>query len=81
MEVCAEWLPENAPLYFDLATLPEDETKKALWRAANKRPGCQKPTVQEGNRGDKDFGTLRTCYSPGVIPLGARRRDRDKQMM
>lgn len=81
MEVRAEWLLENASLYFDLATLPEDETEKALWRTVNERLGCESPTVQEGNRDDKNFGTLRICYSPGIIPLGVRGRDGDKQMM
>ncbi|KAI6103800.1 P-loop containing nucleoside triphosphate hydrolase protein [Pisolithus croceorrhizus] len=38
-EVRAEWLLEYAPLYFDLATFPDGETKRALQRAANKRSG------------------------------------------
>ncbi|KAI5999044.1 P-loop containing nucleoside triphosphate hydrolase protein [Pisolithus albus] len=38
-EVRAEWLLEYAPLYFDLASFPDGETKRALQRAANKRAG------------------------------------------
>ncbi|KAJ4470361.1 P-loop containing nucleoside triphosphate hydrolase protein [Lentinula edodes] len=38
-EVKPEWLLEYAPVYFDLASFPEGETKRALQRVANKRRG------------------------------------------
>ncbi|KAJ3853884.1 P-loop containing nucleoside triphosphate hydrolase protein [Lentinula lateritia] len=36
-EVKPEWLLEYAPIYFDLASFPEGETKRPLQRVANKR--------------------------------------------
>ncbi|ESK89612.1 pre-mrna-splicing factor atp-dependent rna helicase prp43 [Moniliophthora roreri MCA 2997] len=38
-DVRAEWLLELAPLYFDLNTFPNGETKRALQRAQKKRSG------------------------------------------
>jgi pre-mRNA-splicing factor ATP-dependent RNA helicase DHX15/PRP43 len=38
-EVRAEWLLEFAPLYFDLNTLPDGETKRVLQKVANKKAG------------------------------------------
>ncbi|KIK54776.1 hypothetical protein GYMLUDRAFT_48474 [Collybiopsis luxurians FD-317 M1] len=38
-EVQPEWLSQYAPVYFDLSTFPNGETKKALQRVANKRRG------------------------------------------
>ncbi|KAJ4490687.1 P-loop containing nucleoside triphosphate hydrolase protein [Lentinula aciculospora] len=38
-EVKPEWLLEYAPVYFDLASFPNGETKSALQRVANKRRG------------------------------------------
>ncbi|KJA15451.1 hypothetical protein HYPSUDRAFT_48384 [Hypholoma sublateritium FD-334 SS-4] len=38
-EIKAEWLIEYAANYFDLATFPDGETKRALQRAWNKRTG------------------------------------------
>ncbi|KAI6021015.1 P-loop containing nucleoside triphosphate hydrolase protein [Pisolithus marmoratus] len=41
-EVRAEWLLEYAPLYFDLESFPDGETKRALSRAANKYRGNER---------------------------------------
>ncbi|KAJ3730587.1 P-loop containing nucleoside triphosphate hydrolase protein [Lentinula raphanica] len=38
-EIKPEWLLEYAPLYFDLASFPDGETKRALQRVAIKRRG------------------------------------------
>ncbi|EAU81615.1 pre-mRNA-splicing factor ATP-dependent RNA helicase PRP43 [Coprinopsis cinerea okayama7 len=38
-EVKPEWLLEYAPIYYDLKTWPDSETKRALQRAANKKYG------------------------------------------
>ncbi|KAJ3992073.1 P-loop containing nucleoside triphosphate hydrolase protein [Lentinula boryana] len=39
-EVKPEWLLEYAPVYFDLASFPDGETKRALQRVANRRRGA-----------------------------------------
>ncbi|KAJ3793370.1 P-loop containing nucleoside triphosphate hydrolase protein [Lentinula aff. detonsa] len=38
-EVKPEWLLEYAPVYFDLASFPDGETKRVLQRVANRRRG------------------------------------------
>ncbi|KAJ3715305.1 P-loop containing nucleoside triphosphate hydrolase protein [Lentinula guzmanii] len=38
-EVKPEWLLEYAPVYFDLASFPDGDTKRALQRVANRRRG------------------------------------------
>ncbi|RXW20408.1 hypothetical protein EST38_g5439 [Candolleomyces aberdarensis] len=51
-EVKPEWLLELAPMYYDLKTFPDGETKRALQRAANKKYG----TPNDGKRSGKRKG-------------------------
>ncbi|KAF8228680.1 P-loop containing nucleoside triphosphate hydrolase protein [Tricholoma matsutake] len=48
-EVKAEWLVEYATNYFDLSTLPDGETKRALRGVVNKKAGKSAGRVDETN--------------------------------
>lgn len=52
-EVKAEWLLEYAPLYYDLNTFTDSETKYALMRAANKRAGKGGRVEEDGREKKK----------------------------
>ncbi|KAF9003094.1 P-loop containing nucleoside triphosphate hydrolase protein [Cyathus striatus] len=52
-EVRAEWLLEYAPLYYDLNSFPDGETKRVLQRITNKRAGKMGRDEKDGDRDRK----------------------------
>jgi len=77
-EVRPEWLLEYARNYFDLASFPDGETKRALQRIGNKRPG-KVVKYPKDNKPTSEIGRLDSNSDSLLPPKKSKRRTRSRR--